>query len=371
VLETPAEAVTGQVAERRIARYRLRDAAGRLLPKERVAGCAKWRVPGKVDIPVMHSPEVGRAHFKNLMVCGCLRNCPVCAAKISERRRVELSDALDRHPELTPVSVTVTLQHDRGDRLDDLVEVLKDGFRRTRSGAPWGRIRDAFGLVGSVTGLEITHGLEHGWHPHQHTMMLSDLPADQIDAEDLRERLTARFGAMLARRGRYVSPIYGIDVRVGDEAAADYLTKGHRWGPAHEVAKASTKKARSGRSPWELLEAYNDGDRQAGALFREYDAALKGRRQLTYSRGLRDRLGIGAELGDQELAEQEREPATVLVTLSWSEFKELLRQGRRAQLLAVADSGRADLVVAYLVALGIRAPEVHDPEVELVGAGVG
>ncbi len=366
VLETPAEAVTGQIAERRIERYKLRAAAGRLLPGERVAHCMMWRVPGKIHVLVMHSPEVGRAHFKNLMVCGSAWTCPVCAAKISERRRVELSEGLDRHPELTPVSVAVTLQHDQDERLDDLIEALNDAVRRTRSGRAWGSIRDRFGLRGgSVTALEVTHGA-HGWHPHKHLVFLSDLPADQIDGEDLRRRLSARFGAMLARRGRYASPIYGISVQVGDsaEAAAAYVTKGTGWTAAHEVAKANVKRSRGGRSPWELLAAYNDGDRQAGALFREYAAAVKGRRQLTFSRGLRDRLGIGAEQSDQALAEEEREPAVEVCRLTWAEFKELVRQRKRAQLLAVADSGRPEWVQGYLVGLGIREPEC-------VGAGEG
>jgi hypothetical protein len=363
--------VTGRIAELRIERYRLRDAAARLLPRERVAHCMQWRAPGKVHILVMHSPEVGRAHFKNLMVCGSAWTCPVCAGKISERRRIELSEGLAGHPELTAISVAVTLQHDRGDALAELIEVLNDALRRTRSGAPWGRIRDRFGLVGSVTALETTWGQANGWHPHKHLLLLSVLPPGEIDAEDLRQRLTARFGAMLAARGRYLSAIYGIDVRVGDAAAADYVSKGNGWGPAHEVAKANVKKAKAGLSPWGLLAAYNDGDRQAGELFREYAAATKGRHQLSYSRGLRDQLGIGAELSDQELVEREDEPAVEIARLTWDEFKELVRQRKCAQLLAVADSGRPEWVQAYLVGLGIRGAEVHDLEPDLVGAGAG
>ncbi len=364
VLETPADVVAGKVAERRIGRYRLLNAAGRVLPMERVAGCMRSLIPGRASVSVMQSPGVGRAHFKGLMCCGSVWTCPVCGSKISERRRVELSEALDQHPELTPILVAFTFAHERGDKLGDLVDFLNDGLRRTRSGRPWGRIRDQFQLVGSVSALEVTWGQTNGWHPHRHVLFFSTLPADQIDVADLRERLSARFGAMLARRGRYVSSIYGVDVRMGPEVAGDYVAKGTGWGLEHEIAKAGSKKARAGCSPWELLERYDGGDAWAGRLFVEYAAAVKGRRQLSWSRGLRDRLGVGAERPDQELAEEEREPAVEVCRLTWAEFKELVRQRKRAQLLAVADAGRPEWVQGYLVGLGIREPEC-------VGAGEG
>ncbi len=44
----------------------------------------------------------------------------------------------------------------------------------------------------------------------------------------------------------------------------------------------------------------------------------------------------------------------VLVELTAAEFDELVRLGKRAELLAVADSGDRDKVLEYLAALGIR-----------------
>ena len=48
-------------------------------------------------------------------------------------------------------------------------------------------------------------------------------------------------------------------------------------------------------------------------------------------------------------------PAPVeLVRLSPDEFAELVRLGKRAELLAVADSGDTQKILAYLAELGIR-----------------
>jgi hypothetical protein len=150
VVETAAEAATGQVAERRIGRYRLQNAAARLLPEERVAKCMRTVLEKGGSVAVMHSREVGRAHYKGLMCCGSLWTCPVCASKISERRRVELSKALERNPEYSVVLATFTFAHGQGDALAELVDFLNDGIRRTRSGEPWLRIQDRFCLVGSI-----------------------------------------------------------------------------------------------------------------------------------------------------------------------------------------------------------------------------
>lgn len=50
------------------------------------------------------------------------------------------------------------------------------------------------------------------------------------------------------------------------------------------------------------MRAYLEGDAVAGALFTEYAAAMRGRHQLQWSRGLRERLGLGAVLPDDAAA---------------------------------------------------------------------
>lgn len=345
-----------ELAARRVNRYKLQDAARELLPGERVCACCRTIAPNKTSVDVCYSDRVNRAHYKGLMVCGSVWVCPVCASKITERRRQELADALEAHPEYQLVMVTVTLQHERGDALADLADVLNEAWRRVKRGAPWGRIADAFGFVGYVSALEVTWGPAHGWHPHKHVLFLSKLGADELDADALHERLSARFGRMIAKLGGYASSIHGLRVQLADQGGAAYL---HKWGLDAELTKAPVKRGRGGYSPFELLALYQEGQGWAGALFVEYAEAFKGRRQLVWSRGLRDLLGVGAELSDEELAELEEEPAEVLVSLTRQQWRVVCQAGARGRLLEVASSGRRLWVWAYLVGLGVPGAEAQ------------
>src|SRR5260370_41109162 len=76
-------------------RWQLQREARALLPDERVAFCMRRIQATAVD--VLYSPQNQTAHFGGLMVCGSIWVCPLCAARISEYRRVEVEQAI-AHP---------------------------------------------------------------------------------------------------------------------------------------------------------------------------------------------------------------------------------------------------------------------------------
>jgi len=81
-------------AEKRLLKWQLQREARALLPNERVVFCMR-RVKG-ATVDVFYSPDHQSAHYGGLMVCGSVWVCPVCAIKISEKRRVELEKAITR-----------------------------------------------------------------------------------------------------------------------------------------------------------------------------------------------------------------------------------------------------------------------------------
>ena len=85
--------------EQRLLRWALQAKARYLLPYERVARCMRNVNPMTIGVQVLHSPEHQVAHYASLIVCGSVWMCPLCAAKISERRREELERAISRHIE--------------------------------------------------------------------------------------------------------------------------------------------------------------------------------------------------------------------------------------------------------------------------------
>lgn len=355
----PGVEVGDRAARRRSRRYALQDVAKALLPGHRCGVCRRALAPAAGYVALMYSDQVGRAHYKGLMVCGSVWVCPVCAATITEQRRAELAEGLAAHPELTPVLVTVTLQHDREDPLAELVDRLNEAWRWVHAGRWWQRLKARYALAGSVCGAETTWGAACGWHPHKHVLMLLELGPDQFDPLALEAELQERYTLAVAARGGYASPVYGLRVQVGDKAVGSYLAK---WGITEELTKGTVKEGRQGGlTPWDLLARAGEGDIQAARLFVEYAEAMAGRSQLRYSRGLRGRLGLGAELTDEELATKEEERARVLAVLDRLAWLEVVRRGLRGALLEVASLGRRDAVEVYLEAYGIRVSDV-DPD---------
>lgn len=311
-------------------------------------------------VSVHHSIEHGSAFYGGLITCGSVWACPVCSAKIQERRRVELAHMIDwawgQH--LQPMLVTLTAPHRRDQSLSDLRAMQAKALRDLRAGKGGIAMRQTLGYRGLVRGLELTYG-SNGWHLHTHEMWLVDL---HQDADEAREIILKRWRAACAKAGlldlsdaAQVAAFdeHAVDVK-GRCSASDYLAKmddSRHWGADRELAKASSKKGKkSGRHPFGLLADAADGCVRSGRLFVEYAAAMKGAAQLYWSRGLKALVGVD-EISDEAIAERADDEAVLLGRLLPAQWEVVLRAGARAQLLDAAELGGWEAVLALLTAL--------------------
>lgn len=343
----------------RVRRYELQSVARDLLQGERVAICLRRLGFGKHSVEIWVSHEFHKAHIKGCVVCGSVWICPVCAARITERRRLELTNALvmARQKGLIPILVTVTFQHRRSDLLKDLLKVLSKAWSKVQAGEPWKRIKSQFGIVGSVSGLETTWGFANGWHPHKHILFFCRL--NRIDKTRLEAVISERWRSKLGELGHYANEFIGVNVKIGNEAAGDYIAK---WGLDFELAKSPVKKGRvGGYSPFQLLQLTNEGKAWSSKLFIEYAKAMKGHKQLFWSRGLRELLGLAREQTDEELANQAFEASYLFAVLTWRQYEKVLyvadrhRPGLIGELLEVAGSCDPDKFWGFLGSFGIEA----------------
>lgn len=127
---------------------------------------------------------------------------------------------------------------------------------------------------------------------------------------------------------------HGISVQDGSYAA-EYSTK---WGMDSELTKSHIKHGRDQNyTPFDMLEKYGETKGEEFAeLFREFARAFKGKRQLVWSDGMRDLLGLGVEKTDEELAAEVREDAVLLGTLTRADWSIVLCADKRGELLIVA-----------------------------------
>jgi hypothetical protein len=337
----------------RLKRYVRQSAARRLLPSHRVSWCLR-RNRDHEQTAVLKNQE-GKCHFGGLISCGRVWECPVCASKVSQRRRNELSSALDQHRAQggALLLVTYTFSHDREDDLADLLIRQNKAIAAVRASREFKSIRAAHGLIGTVRALEITHGQANGWHPHQHEIWFLE-KQDAFTIQAIKTRLFRVWRDQCIKKGLgEPSSERGIDVRDGSHAST-YVSK---WGIEDEITKANQKTGKQGsRNPFQLLDDYIEDDKQAGALFIEYAKAFKGKRQLCWSKGLKKRFQV-QDKTDEELAVEQETGSDILGLLSVEEWRFILKNRNRKTdhrpvLLAHAERGGWGAVREYLQALG-------------------
>src|SRR5689334_10591492 len=79
-----------------VTKFWLQSLARELLPRDsRIGVCMHCMSPVASAVDVMKHPESSKAYYSGLMVCGMVWVCSVCAARITEERRQELTRALE------------------------------------------------------------------------------------------------------------------------------------------------------------------------------------------------------------------------------------------------------------------------------------
>lgn len=336
----------------RVERFALQSVARDILPKTRTALCLRARIKGGEGVTVWKSDHHGTAHYGGLQTCGSVWSCPICAAKITERRRVEVQEAMAQHRAAGGAVqlLTLTVPHGRGDVLAELIEkqaTALQAFLRHRA------VKTVFremGYLGQIRAWEITHGRKatnNGWHPHFHFLQFVTVTANAAQLMDWKTRLYLTWDACCQRAG-LGSPSFahGIDLQDGRKADR-YISK---WGLEDELTRGHTKKGRAGgETPFDLLRAVlaDDQDRHAAALFREFSECFRGKRQLSWSNGLKARF-CQAETSDEEIANQQEDTAQLLGMLTVQQWRDVLKVKARATVLELAAAGGWSSVSRFL-----------------------
>ena len=352
---------TGEILTRtpqtaRAERWALKSVVNRLLSGERVSKCMVLRapVPGQSLAPIeIHKGQThGKAFYHGLMACGSVWTCPVCAAKIAERRRLELKQAIEaaKLKGFGVYFVTLTIPHGVGDDLHQLLANLSASLKRMSQDQHFRRIKKRLGIEieGFIRAQEVTYG-DNGWHPHFHMIVFT--PDRSLSCSVLQQAYSEGWRSACVKSGiPEPDPYYGCTVQDGSRAA-NYVSK---WGIEDEMTKSHVKQGKcSGFTPWGLLRAVLDGNapeiapEPAAALFRLYAHAFKGRRQLHWSVGLRAKLlPEQVELSDQQIVERpEDERAILLAELSTEQWRSIRRARAEASVLDAAESGKPVLEV--------------------------
>lgn len=366
----PPSDVLEKIRENRASRYELQASARALLlwagkleglehPQNfhRTSKCMHITIS---QVGINKSLAFSQAFYSGLMICGSVWACPICTAKIQERRRVEIASAVEYayKNSMQTAMLTLTFPHYFNDELEVLIKKQAKALALFRAGKAWTKFKERSGFAGLIRALELTYGT-NGWHPHTHELWLLD---SDFSANDEREFIVKRWlnccikaELVDANNSDQIAAFMQHSVDIKDRCdASDYLAKndaeGH-WGVDRELSKAATKAGRAaGLHAFGLLALYKDGDEVAGQKFLEFCKTMKGKRQLFWSHGLKKTVGI-EELTDEEIAEKKEDKADLLGLLTAEQWVLVRNAGLRSKLLDLAELGGFAAVTALLLKL--------------------
>lgn len=372
----------------------------------RVAMCMRGSTGGAPSI--WRSPKGEASEYADVLMCGSVWHCPICSPKITSGRRAELQAAVGawvkRGGEVYLATRTHShTKHERG--LPEQLALFAKCVSRHKASRRAGAVRSRAGCVGDVAALETTHGEINGWHPHKHELIFAR-PGERERLLSMRNGYIrqliksglAGFVPLMTRDEKAAQLRFlrkhALTVQ-GGNFASDYIAKfglepqtdnGGRWGPASEVTRGAAKVGArlTGRTPFELLRQYIEGDERCGFLYRDYALAFDGKRQLFWSRGLRKNLVdlcegvaeeiyftggavkewrdwrewarvIGREKSDEQLATERAAACTEFVLRpTTDEWRDVLKTNMRFEVLMAARLGGVDDVRALLAELKTR-----------------
>lgn len=357
-------------AQSRAQRWALKSVVNKLLPLSRTAKCMRLLAPiagsGLSQIQVHKTESTNKAFYTGLLSCGSVWNCPVCAAKVAERRRTELHEAIEAAKRLDWKIhfVTLTIPHGLGDDLSEMKKLQQKALYKLSSGrnsVKSALLESDVEQHGYIRAYEVTHGRKNGFHPHFHILLFTSKNTTHKTVEGLYKSAWQK--ACVSVGLPKPSDKHGCTVQDGSKAAK-YASK---WGIEDEMTKANTKVAKKkGTTPWGLLKAALDGDNPdyppeyAEGLFRVYSKCMTGARQLYWSNGLRAKLALAPELTDEQLAEKiTDERSTHLANVSMEEWKAIRKAKAEPHILTAAESlpsgsGQvlSEIIAGYLIRSG-------------------
>lgn len=378
---------------------------GEKFKKEKFLRCQRDLIP-RGDGVVSGYRSGGRGSFGGLQHCDDPL-CPYCAPKVAEQNcreiTVLLSQALSMGYSL--IYVVETVSHDRFETCADVRDHVQRLHEAAFSGRWWDDTRGEWGITDYITIWESTFG-RNGHHPHRNTVYLSsvtELTPPMVS--HLADQMKERYQACARKLGLNASYEYGIEIKTGDAAIAEYLSKfGHTpvdkvWSLEDEMTRGHGKKSREGFMPCELLDVCN-GDKAAlerfsflmleqdevklkkiaARAFCELWDAFGGKKQYFHmSKGLKRRLDFETAMRFYEDVVSPRLESEKAWEMDYSEYCEKV-MGKtpaadlRGELLWLTGKAtRADLV-AWFEAKGVKAvvllPEETPPVIVIEDAAL-
>lgn len=294
------------------------DRAALVTGNSRLIGCGRNLAPSASPVKIMQIDSSG-PFYGGLYRCGQVWLCPDCAERIMRVRSAEIAKAEDEWKAQGGKvwMLTLTVPHYAGESLSVVLGRLSKAKQKLGNLNSWKKLNREF--VGSIRALEIDYG-NNGWHPHFHILLF------------LKEGTVVE-PTEIESFWRVALNNTGI---VGDLEKSAYVSTEGRFANYVCGSKSNRYRTDTDKTPFGLLSGHNKlQNPKALMLFEEYSKAIKGKRKLLWSGGLRKLLKIDHEKTDEEIV-----ATTIVAEIDKSDWKIICRSGSRDLILDAARRGR-------------------------------
>lgn len=315
----------------------------------------------KISLNVSTSPDAKEASLSGVQTCGSIWSCPVCARRIAVERGKEIGYTIDKMIETghVPLLISLTARHTVVTRLNQFNEQFKQAWRYFTQSRKWRKLKELMGIEHNIKAIEVTHTHKNGFHRHQHGVLFAH--ADNIKKasaeafETWQADVTKHWLHCLKKAGLDGTFERACDIRISKDIKRDYLSKlgmeEKQSGKLDYELSGNANKDYYGRNIWAILNSASTGNEQDAKLYVEYVQAMSGTNWITFSRGLKDLVGLD-EIEDETIASDdsndqiEYEP---LLEISDYEYEPVRAFRAYGDLLEIAASTRdRDTVINWL-----------------------
>jgi len=309
--------------------------------------------------------------------CGAGRFCVLCGAQIAAKNQEDIETGLRNAiaKGWSALMLTYTFPHLVTHTATESVENLALACKLAGKGGDMTRFRKKYGIVGHIVRQEETYGL-HGWHPHLHVIVFFDHVLSEEEIAEVTEKFKQKWQAACYKvgiippnrtrafeeRGFLAEPILNI------EQVADYLAKvgwknsstefkahakeailensGKRIkGAAFELSARDAKAPRlaEGRTPWDILEGFANGDPRDTELWLDYIEAFHGKPMVRWSPHLKADLGIRDKYEEEQVKADEEDSLRHIYRVSADHYADgVARNGLWRPIVKAIDKGEFD-----------------------------
>lgn len=368
----------------------LQQAMWKITKYARLRGCHRWLAKGAGAASLRWTRQ-RCVTWGNVQTSSSVWASPLSAASISKTRSEQVAKALkkwfEQDERYSVAFLTLTLAHDKSQTLQQVWDTVSDAWSAVINTGAWRGDKwnegDAkrFGVVHWLKTVEATYG-KNGWHVHIHCLLFLDKTLTVDERRTMEDRIYKRWRGGAERKG-FKAPTrkHGVKIEqaLREKSASElgsYMVKGALSSVADTLSREMTsgqvsKQARSedNRTPFQILDSISrSGDFSSKnpdvQIWWEWEKSSLGRRQMTWSKGAKQALGV-LDLEDAE-AEELSEETTSSYEVAQVDFDEWNRQQRNGQKL------RDDLVkraeIAEYIAIAKTPGEAHRLTREILSA---